>query len=177
MGRHWRNYKIFRYETSEQRRRHMKKLAVILLAAFLVMTFVGVSFATKENTGCGLGYIIFKGKDGLLSQTFAATTNGTFGNQTFGISSGTSECDRPSSFTANEKLNKFASDNMDNLAMDIARGQGEYLNTLAVLLEVPENERASFYTKLQTHFSDIYTSETVTHVDVLRNIETVVTSG
>jgi hypothetical protein len=27
---------------------------------------------------------------------------------------------------------------MDNLAMDIARGQGEYLNTLAVLLEVPE---------------------------------------
>jgi hypothetical protein len=66
---------------------------------------------------------------------------------------------------------------MDNLAMDIARGQGEYLNTLAVLLEVPENERARFYTKLQTHFSDIYTSATVTHVDVLKNIETVVTSG
>ena len=94
----------------------MKKLVVIVLAAFLVMTFAGVSFATKDNTGCGLGYIIFKGKDGLVSQTFAATTNGTFGNQTFGISSGTSECDRPSNFTANEKLNKFASDNMDNLA-------------------------------------------------------------
>ena len=153
----------------------MKKLVVIVLAAFLVMTFAGVSFATKDNTGCGLGYIIFKGKDGLVSQTFAATTNGTFGNQTFGISSGTSECDRPSNFTANEKLNKFASDNMDNLAMDIARGQGEYLNTLAVLLEVPENERARFYTKLQAHFSDIYTSATVTHVEVLKNIETVVT--
>lgn len=155
----------------------MKKLVVIVLAAFLVMTFAGASFATKENTGCGLGYIIFKGNDGLLSQTFAATTNGTFGNQTFGISSGTSECDRPSSYAANENLNKFASDNMDNLAMDIARGQGEYLNTLAVLLEIPEIERASFYTKLQTHFSDIYTSATVTHVDVLENIETVVTSG
>jgi hypothetical protein len=46
----------------------MKKLVVIVLAAFLVMTFAGVSFATKDNTGCGLGYIIFKGKDGLVSR-------------------------------------------------------------------------------------------------------------
>ena len=156
----------------------MKKLVVIVLAAFLVITFAGASFAApKENVGCGLGYIVFKGKDGLLSQTCAATTNGTFGNQTFGITSGTSECERYSTFTANEKLNKFVSDNMDNLAMDIARGQGEYLNSLAVLLEVPESERAPFYTKLQTHFSDIYTSNTVTHVDVIKNIEIVVTSS
>jgi hypothetical protein len=156
----------------------MKKLVVIVLAAFLVVTFAGASFAApKENVGCGLGYIAFKGKDGLLSQTFAATTNGTFGNQTFGITSGTLECEQYSTFAANEKLNKFVSDNMDNLAVDIARGQGEYLNTLAVLLEVPEGERARLYSKLQTHFSDIYTSETVTHADVLKNIETVVTSG
>jgi hypothetical protein len=156
----------------------MKKLVVIVLAAFLVITFAGVSFAApKDNVGCGLGYMAFKGKDGLLSQTCAATTNGTFGNQTFGITSGTLECDKPANFTANEKLNKFVSDNMDNLAMDIARGQGEYLNTLAVLLEVPEGERAPFYTKLQTHFSDIYTAETVTHVDVIKNIEIVVTSS
>lgn len=156
----------------------MKKLVVIVLAAFLVMTFAAASFAApKENVGCGLGYIVFKGKDGLLSQTCAATTNGTFGNQTFGITSGTSECEQYSTFTANEELNKFVSDNMDNLAMDIARGHGEYLNTLAVLLEVPETERASFYSQLQTHFSDIYTSDTITHLDVLNNIEIVVTSS
>ena len=156
----------------------MKKFLVFVLAAFLVITFAGVSFAApKDNVGCGLGYIIFKGKDGLLSQTCAATTNGTFGNQTFGITSGTSECEQYSTFTANDKLDKFVSDNMDNLAVDIARGQGEYLNTLAVLLEVPEGERAGFYTKLQTHFSDIYTADTVTYVDVIKNIEIVVTSG
>lgn len=156
----------------------MKKLLVIVLAAFLVMTFAGASFAApKENVGCGLGYIVFKGKDGLLSQTCAATTNGTFGNQTFGITSGTSECEQYSTFTSNEKLNRFVSDNMDNLALDIARGHGEYLNTLAVLLEVPEIERASFYSLLQTHFSDIYTADTVTHVDILNNIEIVVTSS
>ena len=156
----------------------MKKLVAIVLAAFLVITFAGASFAApKENIGCGLGYMAFKGKDGLLSQTAAATTNGTSSNQTFGITTGTLECDKYKTFTANEQLNKFVADNMDNLAVDIARGQGEYLNTLAVLLEVPEGERALFYTKLQTHFSDIYTAETVTHVDVIKNIEIVVTSG
>lgn len=156
----------------------MKKVVVIVMAAFLVVTLAGISFAApKENVGCGLGYIVFKGKDGLLSQTCAATTNGTFGNQTFGITSGTSECEQYSTFSANEKLNKFVSDNMDNLAVDIARGQGEYLNTLAVLLEVPEIQRADFYANLQTHFSEIYTSDTVTHVEVLNNIERVVTSG
>ena len=156
----------------------MKKLVVIVLAAFLVITFAGASFAApKENIGCGLGYMAFKGKDGLLSQTAAATTNGTSSNQTFGITSGTLECEKYSTFTANEKLDRFVADNMDNLAVDIARGQGEYLSTLAVLLEVPEGERASFYAQLQTHFSDIYTAETVTHVDVIKNIEIVVTSS
>jgi len=91
----------------------MKKLVIIVLAAFLVITFAGASFAApKDQVGCGLGYMVFKGKDGLLSQTCAATTNGTFGNQTFGISTGTLECDRPSNFTANEKLNKFVSDDI-----------------------------------------------------------------
>jgi hypothetical protein len=156
----------------------MKKCAVLVMAAFLVVTFAGIGFtAPKENVGCGLGYIVFKGKDGLLSQTCAATTNGTFGNQTFGITSGTSECDQFSTWAANEKVNKFVADNMDNLAVDIARGQGEYLNTLAVLMEVPETERASFYLTLQTHFSDIYTSDSVTHTDLIRNIETVVSAS
>jgi hypothetical protein len=66
---------------------------------------------------------------------------------------------------------------MDNLAVDIARGQGEYLNTLAVLMEVPETERAGFYVTLQTHFSDIYTSDAITHTDLIRNIETVVSAS
>jgi hypothetical protein len=60
---------------------------------------------------------------------------------------------------------------MDNLANDIARGQGEYLNTLAVLMEVPEGSRTGFYSKLQDNFSQIYPSTEVTSIDVLNNIE------
>lgn len=121
--------------------------------------------------------MLFEGKDGLISQVFAATTNGTFGNQTFGITSGTLNCEKPAALTSNEGLNKFVGDNMANLAMDISKGSGEYLTTLAVLLDVPVAERPRLYSLLQASFSKIYTSENVTHIDVLNNIETVLATS
>jgi hypothetical protein len=149
----------------------MKKLAFVASAVLMVVVFSGVSWAVDpKNTGCGLGSILFEGQNGLVSQTFAATTNGTFGNQTFGITSGTSNCEQYKTFTSNEKLNTFVADNMDNLARDIARGQGEYLNTLAFLMDVPDAQAGVFRSHMQAHFPDIYTSDKVTHSDVVKNI-------
>ncbi len=150
----------------------MKKLVVIINAVIMMIVVLsGVGWAVDpKNTGCGLGSIAWEGQNGLMSQTLAATTNGTFGNQTFGITSGTSNCEQYKSFTYNKKVDTFVADNMDNLARDIARGQGEYVNTLAVLMEVPDTKKASFRSQLQAHFSDIYTSDKVTHSDVVQNI-------
>ena len=155
----------------------MKRIVVVGLAVCLVMVFAGAANAGRSNTGCGIGTIIFEGKEGLLSQTCAATFNGSFGNQTFGITSGTLECEAAPSIVAHEKVNRFVGDNMDNLAMDISQGNGEYLTTLAVLLDVPVEERPALYAKLQANFSVIYPSDDVTHVDVLRNIESVLAAG
>ena len=155
----------------------MKK-AVVLVVLTAVILFASTSMAAtlnQKNTGCGLGSMLFADQNGLASQTFAVTTNGTFGNGTFGITSGTSNCEKPASFSSNQKLQEFVADNMDNLARDIARGNGEYLNTLAVLAGVPEGSRADFYSRLQANFSTIYTSDRVTHVDVLTNLEPFVT--
>jgi len=150
----------------------MKKafvVGVVLVMAVVVLS--GISWAVdQKNTGCGLGSMAFEGQNGLVSQTFAATTNGTFGNQTFGITSGTSNCEQYKTFTSNEKLNTFVADNMDNLARDIARGNGEYVNTLAVLMDVPEGQRISFRARLQNHFSEIYTSDKVSYSEVVQNI-------
>jgi hypothetical protein len=149
----------------------MKKLACVVSVVLMAGAFSGVGWAVdQKNTGCGFGSMIFEGQNGLVSQTFAVTTNGTFGNQTFGITSGTSNCEQYSTFTYNKKLNTFVADNMDNLAGDIARGQGEYLNTLAVLMDVPDARKADFRSRLQVHFSDIYTSDKITHSEVVKNI-------
>jgi DUF3015 family protein len=149
----------------------MKKLAYGMIAVLMAVVFSGVGWAVdQKNTGCGFGSMIFEGQNGLVSQTFAVTTNGTFGNQTFGITSGTSNCEQYSTFTYNEKLNTFVADNMDNLARDIAQGQGEYLNTLALLMDVPDGKKGVFRSHMQAHFSDIYTSDKVTHSEVVKNL-------
>jgi len=150
----------------------MRKPVVVTFAVLSMMiVLAGMGWAVDpKNTGCGLGSMVFEGQNGLMSQTAAATTNGTFGNQTFGISSGTLNCEQFKTFAYNEKVGVFVAENMDNLARDIARGQGEYVNTLAVLMEVPDVKKASFRSQLQAHFSDIYPSNKVTHSEVVQNI-------
>jgi hypothetical protein len=147
----------------------MKK--VILVTVVLLLTFSGAAMAAypRHNTGCGLGTQLFDGKDGLIQQLLAATTNGT-GFQTFGISSGTSECTQPTDFASNEELHIFVAENMDNLAVDVAMGQGEYVDTLAGLMDVPEPHRADFSRMLQDNFSYIFPEASVTHVEVIENI-------
>lgn len=152
----------------------MKKFSIYCIALVAVVFFVSESFAAVGNAGCGLGHVIFKGDTGKTMQILAATTNGTSGNQTFGITSGTSGCDEAGNVVYNEKVENFVAKNMDNLASDMAKGSGEYLTTLAVLLEVKEGNRASFNTKLQSNFSKIFTSEKVTSKEVVANINDVV---
>ncbi len=149
----------------------MKKLAYVVCALFVTVVLCSASWAVdRKNVGCGLGTMAFQNQNGLLSQTAAATTNGTFGNQTFGITSGTLDCEHYKTFTYNEKVDTFVAENMDNLARDIARGQGEYLSTLALLMDVPATQKAAFSSHLQTHFTDIYPSDKVTHSQVVKNI-------
>lgn len=85
---------------------------------------------TYGPAGCGLGSMIFEPDSG-FTQIFAATTNGTSGNQTFGITSGTSNCDDSSGGTESAKA--FVQTNRVALAKDIARGRGETINSLSEL--------------------------------------------
>jgi len=141
----------------------MKKI-IGLIAALGLTT----SIYANDNTGCGLGSLIIKEQNTVVLQALAATTNGTSGNQTFGITSGTSNCAKPSNFVSNDKLNKFVGENMDELALDISAGKGETLSTVAKLMNV-ENTVA-FSSKLQANFSNIYTSENVTSATVIDSI-------
>jgi len=149
----------------------MKK--VFLITIVLLLTFSGVAFAAypRHNTGCGLGTMLFDGKSGIAQQVLASTTNGSLGTQTFGISSGTSECNQANTLASNEELNIFVAENMDNLALDVAMGQGEYVNTLAALMDVPEPHRADFSHMLQDNFSTIFPDASVGYVEVIENIE------
>lgn len=155
----------------------MKKIAIFSASIALSFAIAASDLqGGQSNTGCGLGTLIFESHDGLISQVSASFTNGILSNQAFGITTGTSRCRQFSRIASNEQINRFISENMDSLATDISKGKGEYLNTLAVLMEVKEIERARLYKKLQTNYSNIYTSESVTSAEVASNIEKVIKS-
>ena len=109
----------------------MKKF--LISAAFIAAFSVSPAFAL-DSTGCGLGSIIFKGQAGTIQQILAVTTNGSFGTQTFGISSGTSGCDQNGRVSGGTgKIFAFLEKNMEQFAVDAARGRGETIDTIAAL--------------------------------------------
>lgn len=109
--------------------------------------------------GCGLGSVVFGQKNGMV-QIFAATTNNLAGNQTFAISSGTSNCDDNPASTAS-RAEFFVSQNEAALKNDIAKGNGETIQGLAKIAHCEQSQKVA--PTLQAHFSKIYpTSETST---------------
>ena len=144
----------------------MKK---ILLSVVAVIALGSSAMAANMQTGCGLGNEIIKSPDSAILYALQATTNGTSGNQTFGISSGTSGCEK-TKFVMNERAQEFVASNMDQLSKEIAIGHGETIDTLAELLEV--SDKATFSASLQKNYNNIYTSKDIQMSSVLDNIST-----
>ncbi|TKB71920.1 MAG: DUF3015 domain-containing protein [Nitrospira sp.] len=51
-----------------------------------------------------------------------------------------------------EQAIQFASHSMENLSQDMARGHGEYLASLAVLMEVPVERQAAYFALAQEQY-------------------------
>ena len=82
--------------------------------------------------GCGLGSMAFGDDNGKI-QIIAATTNGTSGTQTFGITSGTSNCN-PEDANIAANMNVYVEANRLALANDVSRGNGETVEGLSQIM-------------------------------------------
>lgn len=134
-----------------------------LLAAALGLGLTAGAFA-GSNVGPGLGGIVVDAiGDGLLSQVTGVWLNGLFCNQTFAITFGTSGASGWDGLVM-APAEKFIQENMDFVATDIAVGNGEYIDTVATLLEVQDVE--AFKAKAHENFDNIFTSADVTASEV-----------
>ncbi|VAW96156.1 hypothetical protein MNBD_GAMMA22-868 [hydrothermal vent metagenome] len=146
----------------------MKKL---LVASILTIASISVANAAGENNvGCGLGSMVFNGKTGLPSQVLAATTNGSSGNQTFGISSGTLGCSKDGVVKSSAALSTFMAANFDKVSHDMAVGKGESLETMANLMGIAEQDKATFYKTTRENFDAIFVSEASTVKEVIASL-------
>lgn len=144
----------------------MKKFVAgaILLAAS--------SSAFAEAPGgpnCGWGNMLFQGQSGIVPHFLASTTNGTSGNATFGMTSGTNGCSTAGKLTYGGKA--MVSAMLDELSADVAVGEGETLTAVAVAYGVAAEDRAAFAAMANQNFEVLFPSENVTADDVIASLE------
>lgn len=119
--------------------------------------------------GCGWGSQLMGKKGGRIS---AATTNNTAGTQTFGITSGTSNCTDDENNEVAGRMDLYIVSNKVALADDIARGQGETLSGLSQLMGCQDQSKLN--AALQSEFTTIFPNSEVVANEVTDSIVTVV---
>lgn len=149
----------------------MKRLLLVgtcLASLFFLASPTGTAHAQPGNygdAGCGLGSMLFGAKPGFI-QVFAATTNGTFGSQTFGITSGTSNCGGGGGGTPSAR--NYVETNREAVAKDISRGSGETIADLSQLAGC-KNPNAVGHT-LQKNFKRIFPRAGLKDTEVSANV-------
>jgi hypothetical protein len=122
--------------------------------------------------GCGLGSLIFGPVNTPGAQILAATTNATFGSQTFGITSGTSNCVSGGVVALDREQTAFAEVNFTDLKRDMASGGGQYLSAFATLLGCNDGTKPAVARMMQSRYETLLPSEGTTPVELIEAVHT-----
>ncbi len=136
------------------------------LVALLLMAFASVSRAGDSSSGCGLGWQVFP-KNSLVSSALRSTTHFILPN-TFSMTSGTSGCARHDIVMNEYKAIHFAEANYKQLMMDMARGQGEYLNGFASVTNY-KGDMNAFGAFVQENFVNLYPTASTSPSEMVTN--------
>lgn len=117
---------------------------------------------------CGWGNMLFDGQAGIAPHFLASTTNGTSGNATFGMTTGSNGCSVDGKITYGGK--SLLGSIMGEFSEDVARGEGEALNAVAVMYGVEQQDRAAFAAAMHTNFQTLFPSENVTADEVMASM-------
>ncbi|HET7753222.1 MAG TPA: DUF3015 family protein [Anaeromyxobacteraceae bacterium] len=148
-------------------------LVAVMLAGAATVSAQGTAERTRQAAatgkstygaaGCGLGSLVFGDQPGGV-QILAATTNGTVGSQTFGITFGTSNCGN--AVVGGAGARTFIEANREMLAKDAARGSGETISTLSHLAGCADASKvgAALQQSYEANFSEASSEAVAEHV-------------
>lgn len=140
------------------------KNIIIGLLALISATSV---FAADSSSGCGMGWEIAP-KQSLFSSSTRSLVNATFSN-TIGMTLGTSGCAKHSIVKNDAKGIHFAEANLNQLAVEMARGNGEFLVSFSEVFGC-QNSRA-FGSMVQAHYETVLPSEKTSGVELYNNVK------
>ena len=101
------------------------------------------------------------------------TTNGSTGNQTFGITFGTLGCTQDGVVRSNWKVSAYIEGNSSKLARDMSAGQGESLEALASLMQIDAADKPVFFRAAKDNFARIYSADMLSAQDIMSNLRDV----
>jgi hypothetical protein len=154
----------------------MKRYILAIVGTILFFSPVSVfAAAGYGEAGCGLGSLIFGNQKGPV-QILAATTNGTVNNQSFAITTGTSNCDAKGFDTSKLEQEQFVTNNFSGLAKEMAAGEGEQLTALAGLLGCPMTQQPRFNAVTQRNYETILANDKTTPSEMLTAVKVVMSS-
>lgn len=115
--------------------------------------------------------MLFQGQSGLGPHLFAATTNGTSGNASFGLTFGTNGCDANAVLTYDGNPLIDLSAVLDDFSENVAVGHGEALDTVAKMYGIDKPADVEHFASL-THenFDVLFPSADTTAEDVSRKL-------
>ena len=146
----------------------MKKLTISTL---LLLSSSSAFAVAPGGPGCGWGNLLFDGQSGFVPHFAASTTNGTSGNNTFGMTTGTNGCSVDGKLTY-AGASMIAS-MMDEFSIDAAKGEGEALTAVAVVMGVQPEDRARFAEVTHNNFKAIFPNQNVTTDQVYDSLQQV----
>ena len=128
------------------------------------------STAQAEAPGgpdCGWGNMLLSGQSGLGSHLSASLINGTSGNATFGMTLGTNGCSVDGTLTYGGDAMVWFDQVIDEYSTDVAQGEGDALNAVAVMFGVAPEHREHFGSVMHANFDNLFPSSEVTAQQVL----------
>lgn len=146
-----------------------------ILSALVVVAALGPAARAAGghlDAGCGLGSMIFK-EDKPVHQILAATTNSTFGNQTFGITTGTLGCTSGGLIKASNEREVFTATNFRALEREFAAGKGAYSASLAAMSGCKADAFQAF---AKSRYDRILPSAATSPAELLMNLDREISS-
>ena len=148
----------------------MKKV----LAASAILGFsMSAGAVAPGGPGCGWGNLVFEGSSGTGAHLLATIVNGTSGNATFGMTSGTNGCDTSGALTYSGKSLLAMNGMLEEVAQDMAVGHGEALTALSVSMGVDKADREHFDAVMHENFAKVFPSQDANAGEVYDNISAV----
>jgi len=148
----------------------MKKIVAFSLVASLIPT-LALAHGNHPMAGCGLGYLLLSNKDNdKVTQVIGATTNGTFGSQTFGISSGTSGCTEDGAVKVAKATEVYAEVNLQSIRQEMAAGQGEYVSTFARMVGASEASKMQMVHFFQENYAALFPKADTSSTEMLHTL-------